>query len=279
MAGIYLALSVAWVIVFYVGVAILLGAWVFAARGEGADVAAGIDELLVSPLVMGLTAMVQTTGMAAIALVLALMAGRGLAVDFALRAPRAAALIGGLLVGGSIGLFGGWLAELLVEWVPALDSDIFDVLTDAMREGPLGQRLVFYAAIVLFAPVLEEVVFRGYLWSAIEDSGGRWVAWIATTVIFAAYHMVPLHVLAILGTGALIGWLRLWSGSIWPCIAAHFVNNLLSVLLVVFMPEEQWSTIWWVALLGLCVSLAAGVLVALWGRPRAATRPTAGTPG
>lgn len=270
MALIYLALSVLWVVVFYVGVAVVLGAWAVLSGGEGTDVAAGIDALLVDPLVMGLTAIVQTTGMAAIALLLAVVAGRGLVASFALKAPKATALIAGLVIGGTIGLFGGWLAELLVEWVPALDSEIFDVLTEAMTEGPLGRRLVFYAAVVIAAPLLEEVIFRGYLWSAIEDSLGPWAAWIATSVVFAGYHLVPLHVLAIFGTGALIGWLRLWSGSLWPCVAAHFVNNLLSVILVLTVPEEQWSTKWWVALLGLTVSLLAGVAVALWGRPREA---------
>ena len=266
LALIYLALSVLWVVVFYIGVAVALGIYAVLTEGKGADIPAAIDGLLVDPLVMGLAAMVQTTGMAAIALLLALLGGRGLIVSFALRAPKAAAMVAGLVIGGTIGLFGGWLAELLVELVPALDSPIFDVLTEAMTQGPLGKRLVFYAAVVLFAPLLEELIFRGYLWSAIQESAGPWVAWGATSVVFAGYHLVPLHVLAIFGTGALIGWLRLWSGSLWPCVAAHFVNNLLSVVLVLTVPEEEWSTTWWVAALGLVVSLLAGVGVALLGR-------------
>ena len=274
LAIIYLALSVVWVVVFYIGVAVALGVLAAAQGASGAELPARIDNLLVDPLVMGLTAMVQTTGMAALALLLAMLAGRGMVVSFALRAPRAAAMIAGLVIGGTIGLFGGWLAELLVEWVPALDSEIFDVLNEAMTEGPLPSRLVFYAAVVLFAPLLEELIFRGFLWNAIEESAGRWVALGVTTVIFAGYHLVPLHVLAIFGTGALIGWLRLWSGSLWPCVAAHFVNNLLSVILVLTMPEEEWSTAPWVAALGLTVSMMAGVAVALWGR-RVPFGPTA----
>jgi membrane protease YdiL (CAAX protease family) len=273
LALIYLTLSVVWVVVFYIGVAVALALFILVTEGEGADVAGRIDALMIDPLVMGLAAIVQSAGMAGLALILALLAGRRLIVSFALRAPKATSLVAGLVVGGTVGLFGGWLAELLIELVPALDSDIFDVLNEAMTQGPLGKRLVFYAAVVLAAPLLEELIFRGYLWDAIEDSAGPWVAWVATSVVFAGYHVVPLHVLAIFGTGAMIGWLRLWSGSIWPCVAAHFVNNTLSVVLVLLMPEEEWSTQLWVAVLGLSISTLAGVAVALWGRPDSRAAP------
>lgn len=269
-ALIFLAGSILWVVVWNVGLVGVLFGIDMASGGEGLD---GVMGMLQTPLVMAASAAGQSSGMVALAALLLWVSGRGQRVAFALRRPGPIALAAGLLLGGTAGLFAGWVGEIIPRHLPALDSDVFDVLARAVGEGPLLPRLALIAAIVLAAPLLEELVFRGFLWDSLERSMGRRGAWIATSLLFAAYHVVPLHVLSVFGTGLLIGALRLASRSIWPCVVAHFVNNLLGVGLILLPGDDEWSTSGRTALAGLLASCLAVLAVLRWGRPCPAPGP------
>lgn len=80
-------------------------------------------------------------------------------------------------------------------------------------------------AAVLVAPVAEEVVFRGYLYPASKRFCGPVGAVLFSSLIFAAAHgnvvaLVPLFVLAVLLCAVFE-----FTGSLWACIAVHFLFN------------------------------------------------------
>jgi membrane protease YdiL (CAAX protease family) len=185
---------------------------------------------------------------------------------FALRRPSRAAWVGAICVGGSIGFFSGWTSQEVAELLPKLDSGHFDLIRSMLLDGPLLPRVPMFLAVVLVAPVAEEWVFRGALWTFIEDSFGPLVALVLTTLIFAAYHLDPLHVVGILPTALFFGALRGLSGSVWPGVIAHAVNNGLGVLAVFLLPEE---TVTETALAGAALVVAGlGLLLCWrWGRP------------
>jgi membrane protease YdiL (CAAX protease family) len=89
------------------------------------------------------------------------------------------------------------------------------------------------------------------------------LVWLGTSLLFSLYHMSLIQSLALLFTGAFIGFLRWTSGSIWPAIAAHGSNNLLATIAV-------WSGVaagdgaipWWSA--GLSGLLTVGLCVYAW---------------
>jgi membrane protease YdiL (CAAX protease family) len=230
-----------------------------------------LQAVFADPLMLGLSALLQTGGLLGIAFglmfVLKRPFGRGLAIRRSRMAPLGAAVVVGL----TAGFFAGWIAELLSR-VEAFDSAIFDMIGDALLDGPLAPRLIFLAVVVVFAPLVEELIFRGFLWDSLEESWGSTGAWLATSVLFAGYHLVPLHVISIFSTGLLIGWLRKVSGSVWPCVLAHFVNNALSSVFVFASgSEEEYVVGFGQAMAGLAACLVAGVVAWRWGRP--STRP------
>ncbi|MEM6927212.1 MAG: CPBP family intramembrane glutamic endopeptidase, partial [Myxococcota bacterium] len=140
--------------------------------------------------------------------------------------------VGGLLVW----IWPSWFAAQLIE-LTGLDSSVATI--SELLVGPLWQTWAMIAAVAIGAPVSEELLFRGYLWRLVElTSGSRGAAFVVTTLLFALYHMDPIHVVALLPTAAFLGWLRWTSGSLWPCILAHFVNNAVAVVVVQFMPRE-----------------------------------------
>lgn len=93
--------------------------------------------------------------------------------------------------------------------------------------------LLVFTAIVILAPVIEELFFRGYLFKLFQDKLGDNPAMILTAILFAAVHFNIHTFLPILVMGGLMGWARKRSGSIVPSLLIHSMNNLIALLVVV----------------------------------------------
>lgn len=98
-------------------------------------------------------------------------------------------------------------------------------------------RAAWAVAGVGLAPVLEETVFRGALFTGVERSWGRTAAVVLTTVVFAALHLPDVGAYwpaagAITLLGLVTALLRARTGRIAPSIAAHAAFNLVMVLTV-----------------------------------------------
>ena len=92
---------------------------------------------------------------------------------------------------------------------------------------------------VTLGPVLEEVVFRGYLFSlliwllhrAAGEAVKNWLVIVMAAVIFALVHLAQpgvswLQLVCITMTGGLYGWVRTLSASTAPAAVAHAAYNL-----------------------------------------------------
>lgn len=106
----------------------------------------------------------------------------------------------------------------------------------ASRE--VAPRLAMILAAVVVAPVVEELVFRGYLYGVMR----RYLGWTAGTVLnavlFAVIHghvpsLGPLFVLAVCLTLAYE-----WTGSLLVPMTMHAVFNTLSISLLFLLPEQ-----------------------------------------
>ena len=106
-------------------------------------------------------------------------------------------------------------------------------VVDVMR----GPRMLTASIVVLglLAPLAEELIFRGLLFGWLE---GRWnagVAWIVSSLAFAAALIDVAHIVLVLPLGLLFGWLRWRTGSLMPSLAAHAINNSAAVLAARFL--------------------------------------------
>jgi len=85
-----------------------------------------------------------------------------------------------------------------------------------------------FISTVIAAPVVEEILFRGYILDAIREIHGDTVAVFGSAVLFGALHLVPYVVgMAAIG-GVIYGWVRIKTGSLWPSIVSHMVWNFLA---------------------------------------------------
>jgi hypothetical protein len=99
--------------------------------------------------------------------------------------------------------------------------------------------LAFIAAFT--APLTEELVYRGILYSAFKKKTGTIFSVIAVTLLFALVH-VPQYkeslgvLTVILMLSFVLTMLRAKTGKILPCIIVHFIFNGLQALGIVFSP-------------------------------------------
>ena len=85
--------------------------------------------------------------------------------------------------------------------------------------------------IAIVPAVGEELIFRGILQRKLNQwFGNVHVAVFVSAFIFSAIHMQFYGFLPRLFLGMLLGYLFVWTGSLWVPIFAHFVNNGLAVL-------------------------------------------------
>jgi membrane protease YdiL (CAAX protease family) len=87
------------------------------------------------------------------------------------------------------------------------------------------------------APLVEELIFRGLLYGWLAGRWGGTVAWIVSSLAFAAAHVELAHVLLVLPLGLWFGWLRRRTGSLWPSLVAHMMNNGLAVAAAALLPD------------------------------------------
>ena len=136
-----------------------------------------------------------------------------------------------------------------------------EVLTDKFLSVSSYSGLALNLLVMAAIPALgEELFFRGILQTVLGEKLNRHLAVWITAFIFSAIHLQFYGFLPRFCLGAALGYLFLFSGSIWASIVAHFINNALAVLLF-FLTFNGYLTFdmdalgtqntWWLGFLSL----------------------------
>jgi uncharacterized protein len=113
-----------------------------------------------------------------------------------------------------------------------------DVVPPFMREAYItarssGALLLFLLAVIIVAPITEEIAFRGFLFRGLSSSWlGVAGTIVATSAAWAAMHIQydAIQVGQIFLIGLLLGWLRWASGSTLLVIGLHMLANLIACI-------------------------------------------------
>jgi hypothetical protein len=90
-----------------------------------------------------------------------------------------------------------------------------------------------------------------------------------TAFVFSAFHLDPVGLAARFELGLLFGLLAWRSGSLWPAMAAHGANNLISSLLFLGAGEaREEDLVWWVPVSMFLAGNLALVALARFSRTR-----------
>lgn len=96
-------------------------------------------------------------------------------------------------------------------------------------DTPASLILVLLAVVV--APVTEELLFRGWIYTSLRYRFGLWTAVIASSAVFALAHYEDTHIyaLVVFPIGLALAALRERTGSIKAPILLHALNNFAAV--------------------------------------------------
>ncbi len=107
------------------------------------------------------------------------------------------------------------------------------------------------------APICEEFLFRGYIFTALRNWHGTLPAALITGLVFGGVHAgsaPALDLVPLAGLGFGLCLLYRYTGSLYPCILAHSLNNSLA-----FSSLEGWS--WQAPVLMVSAFMAIGAVV------------------
>jgi membrane protease YdiL (CAAX protease family) len=137
------------------------------------------------------------------------------------------------------------------------DKTLNDLGVDRSTVALVASMLV----VCVVAPLAEEFLFRGFIFTALRGWAGPLGAAALTGLLFGAIHLDPDRPAAFLLPLAFLGFLLCvvyWkTGSLYPCIALHAVNNAIA-----FGATENWGWQIPVLVVGALACIAA-ILVAV----------------
>lgn len=137
-----------------------------------------------------------------------------------------------LASGLAVGLFGFrlLLAKAIAITLPGW-ADFMPAPFVFSGEANLLFSLMFLVTTILVTPFAEEIFFRGFLFKWMSGHRPIWLAALVSSTLFGVMHILPPQAISAALLALVLCWLYWRTGSIWPAIAAHVVNNALGVLI------------------------------------------------
>ena len=124
-----------------------------------------------------------------------------------------------------------WMAGIEQAMRTAEDSAA-EVTQEMLNINSVGQLILCVLVVGVMAGLSEEMLFRGAMLRTMQDSrlGKHAVVWI-TAILFSAFHLQFYGFVPRMLLGVWLGYLFVWTGSLWVPIIAHTLNNSTVVLM------------------------------------------------
>lgn len=182
----------------------------------------------ITPLAMILT---QTVVIGLPSFLLALLLTKKPLVALGLKAPvDRKYLLLGLLLPLALHPLVSMVYHIVETYMPMAES-IKKLFGGLVVEAPL---LASVAAVAIVPGFCEELAFRGWILSGIRSSSRQWTAIVISSILFGVMHVLLsayqqfFHATLL---GLVLGLLAVRSGSLWPSVIMHMMNNAMAVLL------------------------------------------------
>lgn len=104
--------------------------------------------------------------------------------------------------------------------------------------GSLDRPMFLLITGILFAPLFEEMIFRGFLFGGLRQNLGWVKAALISSAIFGASHLSLAAFIPTFAIGFLFSYLYQRSNSIWPGIILHTLLNSFSLCTLTLMVQS-----------------------------------------
>ncbi len=158
-------------------------------------------------------------------------------------------------------LFNSFINNLIP--APGWFWEMFGKVVDP--KGNLGST---FLRVVIIAPIVEEMIFRGIVMHGFMRNYSGTKAIVISALLFALFHLNPWQFPATFVLGLFLGWLMLRTRSLPLCILGHGINNLLALVTITFWSQIQGLPFYsyhsfWNFLLAI-VLIIAGLSITAW---------------
>lgn len=85
--------------------------------------------------------------------------------------------------------------------------------------------ILAFIALVIFAPIAEEIIFRGFLFGKLKKYAPIWLAIVITSILFGLVHGQWAVAIDTFSLSVVLCGLRLLTGNIWAPILLHMAKN------------------------------------------------------
>lgn len=150
----------------------------------------------------------------------------------------------------AINLIGEWndgieLPEALAGMETAMRA--MELKAKAMTERLLimenpGALLLTLGLVAVIPALGEELFFRATIQQLLVSKTGKHIAVWLTAIIFSFIHFQFYGFIPRMLLGAIMGYMMVWSGSLWYPVLAHFVNNA-TVVVFYFLEQRALVTV------------------------------------
>jgi len=128
----------------------------------------------------------------------------------------------------------------LERWMRESEQSAQKVTAALLKMNDWVDLLKAVLLIGLVTAVAEELVFRGCLQTIfVRWTQNTHVAIWITATLFSAFHLEFFGFLPRLMLGVFFGYFAAWSGSIWPAVWAHFLNNASAVVITYLYQHKK----------------------------------------
>ena len=128
-------------------------------------------------------------------------------------------------------------------WMQEKENDSEEITNLMLAGNSIQIMLVNLAVMAIIPAICEEFLFRGLLvtWFKNKIKNVHIVVFLSA-FIFSAIHLqfygfVPRFLL-----GLYLGYLFVWTGSLWVCIMVHFINNAMAVIVSYLFNNQLINT-------------------------------------
>jgi len=116
------------------------------------------------------------------------------------------------------------LIDPVIDKMFPVSAEDYQVTLTTLRKSPATS----FIRICLFAPIAEEILMRGFIFTGLQNRHGIMVALIVSTILFALLHFNFSQTLSSIISGLILGLLYIKTDSLFCCVVAHSLYNSIS---------------------------------------------------
>jgi membrane protease YdiL (CAAX protease family) len=129
------------------------------------------------------------------------------------------------------------------QWMEARELKVGELLKQLTNDSRVSILLLNIVVLGILPGVGEEWLFRGTIQPLLQEKiANKHVAIWVTAFIFSVIHLQFAGFIPRLLLGAYLGYLAVWSGSLWLPILAHVLHNTLSLVFTFFIIGQGIDT-------------------------------------